>query len=150
MSFGEWLFGPFLNGTPGDEDGQAARTFLAEMDSVLASRGVTESALLALRLEEVLSATMTVRALEEAVHGKGVVLCEEGEERSTLNPFLEPLCKAHERRRKALTELEETCGAAANPVPTNLADFMKPILKRAEGVLEESLVPGRRKIPKKV
>lgn len=36
------------------------------------------------------------------------------------------------------------------PSYTNLADFMKPILKQAEGVLEESLVPGRRPIPKKV
>ena len=52
---------------------------------------------------------------------------------------LEILGKARERLRKAMKELEEGCAKAFKPLHQGIADRMKPVLKKAEGILEESL-----------
>jgi hypothetical protein len=51
----------------------------------------------------------------------------------------EALGKAQERLRKAVKELEEYYARTGSPIEIGLADLMKPVLKRAEGVLEDAL-----------
>ncbi|MDX9975522.1 MAG: hypothetical protein RBU21_21225, partial [FCB group bacterium] len=98
----------------------------------------------ALRLVEVLSATLTARALEQSVYDKGVVQHADDGADPKLHPFLEAMAKAMERRRKALSELEDSCACAGKPAEFNLADSLRPLLKRTEGILEECLEPARK------
>jgi len=152
MTFWDWVFAPFLAGTPGDPDGSAARAFLGEMEELLTACGVAKTPLVALRVVEVLSATLTGRALEEPLYAEGIVQgplsAEKAQTRPSLHPFLEASAKVLDRRRKALTELEDACTRTGGaPMEIGLADEMKPILKKAEGVLEEVLAykPRKRK-----
>ncbi|MDX9972721.1 MAG: hypothetical protein RBU21_07020, partial [FCB group bacterium] len=106
MAFWDWAFDPFVAGTPGDEGGAAARAFLEEMETMLKARGIPKSVPVALRLVEVLSATLTARALELSVYDKGVVQHADDGADPKLHPFLEAMAKAVERRRKARSDLE--------------------------------------------
>ena len=149
MAFWDWAFEPFISGTPGDHNGAAARAFLEEMESMLETRGVAKTVPVALRVVEVLSATLTARALEQAVYTKGVVQQEENDADPKLHPFLEAMAKAMERRRKALSELEDSCARVGKPIEAGLAETLRPLLKRADGVLEDALDYERRKKARK-
>lgn len=149
MIFWDWAFNPFVSGTPGDDDGTAARAYLAEMEAMLKERGIPKSVPVALRLVEVLSATLTARALEQAVYDKGVVQGGTDEVDPKLHPLVEAMAKAMERRRKALSELEESCACAGKPAEFNLPDALRPLLKRTEGVLEDALEFERKRTSRK-
>jgi len=53
----------------------------------------------------------------------------------------EDVGKAQERLRKALKDFEDALGAAP-ATASGLADILRPLLKDAEGVVEESLASG--------
>jgi hypothetical protein len=55
------------------------------------------------------------------------------------------MAKAMERRRKALSELEESFSPGGKPQEVGLADALRPLLKRADGVLDEALEYERKK-----
>ena len=55
---------------------------------------------------------------------------------------VEAAAKSHEQLRKAIKEFEESCAKSGIPVPKlGLPDYMKPILEKAQGILEECLEP---------
>ena len=56
--------------------------------------------------------------------------------------LLNHIGKARERLRKAIKELEDHCPKAGTPIAMGLAEEVAPLLKRAEGVMEEALARG--------
>jgi hypothetical protein len=97
--------------------------------------GMLRTPLLALRTEDVVVLRLLVRRLENR-------LAEPAEEtspkRGTDDP-LEAVGKARDRLRKAMKELEELYPKSALSAGAGLADIMKPILKQADGVIEDAL-----------
>lgn len=137
------------------EDKAVVEALCREMTSLLEDRGVEMTPLAALRVEDVLVGHLTVRALAAVLRRDGVTLelpvrtrekdpADSGSapppaKSLVVHPAVEALGKAQERLRKAMNELEETCARAGAPMAKGLGSRMKPILKQAEGVLEDAL-----------
>ena len=60
-----------------------------------------------------------------------------------VHPAFDAFAKTQERQRKVMKELMERLDAAAGGKVQSLPDLMVPILKKAEGVLENALRPRR-------
>ena len=88
------------------------------------------------------SALMVVKHIEGMLFGvrpeeKPVVNAEPKKDRDIA--LIETMGKAAERWRIAVKDLENYLVKTGAPAQIALADVMKPILKRAEGVLEDAL-----------
>ncbi len=141
MSLWQMLTDPFLHGTPDDPGGVRARAALSALEALLDRCGVERTAPVAVRAVEVLSTLLIVCRIEEALVDAGVLRVEADDAgaRTSLHELLEPLAKWHERRRKALRELEDVCARSGTPLDAGLADTLKPLLRQADGVLEDAL-----------
>jgi hypothetical protein len=115
-----------------------------------ARRGVPDSPLLAMRLEDVIVSYLHVRRAELAI-GKPSEAKDANEDAKDKvkgsvkgnvrenAALIEAAGKARERLRKAMKELEETYAKTAPSIHGGIAVQMKPLLKKAEGVLEDAL-----------
>jgi len=138
---------------------------VAGFETLLESRSVAPSPFVVLRMHDVITQYRVARSIERAVFAEGVVrdhapeggaqngadtgAAENGRKRNAaakqkadavvLHPSIEPLAKAWDRMRKALHDLEAVCGPETNGHVPSLADLATPLLKRADGVLEEAV-----------
>lgn len=121
---------------------QLARYFVEGMEAHLGRCGVALTPLIVLRVHDVLVSFLAALVLEGEL-GQEEAAPEEEQARSRgrrgVAVGLEALGKARERLRKAMNDLEEACAKAGTPIDRGLADIMKPILKKAHGVLESAL-----------
>lgn len=142
------------------DDEEVVEAFVAGMRAVFERQGVVETPLLILRMEDVLANYLLVGRAErisETGPARTANRKEGGTEVAERNtephaPGLdEHIGKARERLRKSMKELEESCAKAGTPIDAGLADVMRPILKKAEGVLEGALRdhPRKRRVARK-
>lgn len=129
-------------------DPDLARAFIEGIEALFERQGVVETPLTLLRVEDIfVNHTLALRA-EQALADALAAQAGTGADDSSkpLAPgFEESIGKARERLRKSMKELEESCAKAGTPIDIGLADVMKPILKKAEGVLESALRAEPRK-----
>ncbi|HNR33626.1 MAG TPA: hypothetical protein PKO36_00505 [Candidatus Hydrogenedentes bacterium] len=136
-------------------DPDLARAFIEGMQALFGRQGVVETPLLLLRVEDIfVNYALAIRAeqaLDDALAAQAAAGA--GEPSKPIAPgFEESIGKARERLRKSMKELEESCAKAGTPIDIGLADVMKPILRKAEGVLDSALRAKprkRREIPAK-
>ena len=99
-------------------------------------RGVKQTLLVLFRADDVVVNYVIVRRLEAELDVRAGKL-EPG--------VVEAVGKARDRLRKAIKEFEDMVSVAGPPSALSFADSMKPILERADGVLEEAMAFEARK-----
>jgi len=124
--------------------GGIGQAFVDGMQALFTRQGVDETPLLLLRVEDILANYLLVLRAEKVLDDE---LARQATDPSkpVAPGFEENIGKVRERLRKSMKELEESCAKAGTPIDIGLADVMKPILKKAEGVLENALRTGPRK-----
>jgi hypothetical protein len=124
---------------------ELAHAFTEALRAHLDGHGVAPSPLVVARAADVQASLVDLVRIEDAhaleACGAGEATAKDAVARA------EAAGKARERLRKAMKELEDSCAKAGTPIEKGLADRMRPLLKRAEGVLEESLRPPAKKRP---
>lgn len=119
-----------------------AKEVIREMKALRKRHRAQDSPLLVVRENAVLDASLGVRYFEELLARRMASLVApagvDERNRGEQAPW-EALGKAQERLRKAVKDLEEYYTKTGSPIDIGLADLMKPVLKRAEGVLEDAL-----------
>ena len=117
------------------------------IEAMAQERGLPVTPVVLLRAQDVLVHYLVARRLDEALASEGVTVSsqKDGKITTALHPCVEALGKARERLRKTMKELEDMFGLAHGPANQGLPDIMKPIVKRAEGVLEDALEFEQRK-----
>lgn len=119
------------------------RAFCAAIERARRARKLPPNPGLLYRVEEVLSMYWLAKRIERRVWSDLANAEPESDARPAgVHPCLEPLGKAWERYRKAMRELEAFLGVQPATRPAGLPGAAQPILKRTEGVLEESLDSG--------
>lgn len=104
------------------------RELVGGLKQQLEQRGVAESPLLFLRVDDVAVSWLLTRRMEAGL-GPG----EDGETPRTSAAQADAIGKSRERLRKAIKELEEYCERAGTPIDTGLADRMKPVIQEVQG-----------------
>ena len=94
------------------------------------------------RMYEVLVAFIIAFRIDEELWAQGVMLQEKDKNgqftgKKYLNPLVEQSAKAHERLRKAMKELEDTCAKAGKPINEGLPDKVRDLMKKAELAIEK-------------
>ncbi len=123
-------------------DESIAQAFVEDMQALFTRQGVVETPLLVLRVDDVFANYLLVIQAEKALDD-----AQEQPDKDESIRISKPIAlgleenvgKARERLRKSMKELEESCTRAGTPIDIGLADLMKPILKKAEGVLDDAL-----------
>lgn len=126
-----------------EEESKTARVFLTAMAHFFEQHGVVVTPFVVLRTEGLLADTVVARRIESVFRERPNLLApgKDGapECASNVIPAVETAGKLRERSRKTMKELEETCEKAGTSIDKGLAGKMLPVLKRAEGVLEDAL-----------
>jgi len=125
-----------------EDERRFVRAFARDMAGLFAGHGVAHSPLLILQVADVCESYLLVRRFEDAIHEDGLFPQKKREPEGPLgniSPAVEPLGKARDRWRKAVKDLEDACARAGTPIDKGLADALKPIVRQADGVLEDAL-----------
>jgi len=112
------------------EERNSIRSYFREVFRGEERRDVKQMLLFLLRADDVVVNYVIVRRLEMELNARTGKL-ELG--------MIEAVGKARDRLRKAIKEFEDMVSAAGPPPALSFADLMKPILERADGVLEEAM-----------
>lgn len=130
-------------------EAEVAEAWRAGMNDTYERHGVERTPLLILREEDVLMSFLTVRRMEESIAAARNEKASE-ETRAgqpTIAAQIEAAGKARERMRKAVKELEESCARAGTPIAVGIADTVRPLLKRSQGVIEDAVAFEAGKTP---
>ena len=139
------------NGVSHPQDkGRPDEAFLESLEAFFRSRRVEITPLLGLRTADVLASWRTVRHLEreslsqgrqDKTNGNGGESHDaDPKKRATGAPSFELTAKAWDRLRKAMKDLEEMLPSAESASKImGLPELMRPLLKKADGVLEDAL-----------
>ena len=100
--------------------------FVGDIPTYFRQAGIPISPFTAIRVHDVLASLLSVYRIESASDGDAPAIDEQA-------------AKARERLRRAMKELEELCAKAGSPIQTGLPDSVKPLLHKAQGVLEAAL-----------
>jgi hypothetical protein len=141
------------------------RALVRGMVELFGARGVVETPLLALRVDDVCVSFLLVRRAEmglvvEVPKEENKKAVQEGKTPPagadqaspvkvdkkqaaktviTSAATMEAVGRARERMRKAMKELEESCAKMGKPVDVGIADVMKPIMMQGAGVMEKHM-----------
>lgn len=124
-----------------DEERSLAKDLLWRLRKLFKERGVAETPLMVLRVDDLCVSLLLAKRAEEALApnaGLGTEQTKGSGERGSLTAAVESAGRTRERLRKAMKELEEACAKMGTPVDVGLADRMRPLLKRTAGILEEA------------
>lgn len=110
------------------------RRFFQRIAALLEARGVEDSPLLALRVNDVLVSFLLVRRIEGALGPRR----EDGENTPPPHQLAEWVGKGKERMRKAIKDLEEHCHKAGTPIDQALPDAMKALVEANQDILEQA------------
>lgn len=118
-----------------------AKALVEAVQREVKRRGVEETLGLVLRADCVLVSYLMVRRVEWTLRSPQQDPDDGGSSRrkDSEGAQIEALGRAHERLRRAMKDLEEYCAKVGTPIDIGLADLMKPILRKGEGVLEASM-----------
>lgn len=130
--------------TTDEGDFEALSGFARDMGDLLERSGAALTPLMTCRVVDLATWWLLARRIQRTMPSATLVTQDDLSEEDAkypkwrLHPGVEALAKTWERLRKAMKELTEACEAEGTPLGKGLADTMKPILKRAEGVLEDA------------
>ena len=114
-------------------------TIVRDFWVMFGARDVELTSLVLARANDVVVSYLVVRKLEEAVWKAAKIAADRSDkqpmDKETLD-LMEALGKAQERSRKAMKDFEEVLAKAGTPIGAGFADRVKPLLKKAEGILE--------------
>ena len=121
-----------------------AEAYLRNLNAELKERQIVETPRILLLADQVLASYLVVRLIEQRLWSCSPP--KDDEEPGTVKACqLMPIeasgkasSTARERHRKSIRDIEEAC-AKGTARPLGIADRMKPVFKKAEGVLEEIL-----------
>lgn len=122
--------------------------FLDDVRDLFEERDVEVTPFIARALEEIVALSIISARLFAALK---MLTPLHPEDKSLNRDFFacaDMLMKALEKRRKAVSELEETCAKAGTPTKLGIADKMKPLVRQGSGVIELAItktVPKPRK-----
>ena len=139
------------SGLPEDMRRQAEE-FDQELLRALKRCGAKEDPFLPFYAYSFSTAPLVIRHIEGMLFGLWTTVPREGESDSKKDreaALTEALGKAHERGRKAMKDLQDHLEKMGSPTDIALADLMKPVLKKAAGVLEDALEFEARKQKRK-
>jgi len=131
-----------------EEEQTVAKCFIAEALKSLARQGVEQTPFLLLRLDDVLTNYILTRRLERRLIEETASSVAKTDDATPPQPAskkdteavsIEAVAKSRERLRKSLKELEESYDTPTGKPKQGLADYMKPIIEQAGGVLEDAL-----------
>ncbi len=123
------------------EEGLAAELWAALLDGVSEQDLEVVTGVLPLAEEAVVWRVVAHR-LERTLGEEGLIALKGGRAQSggaAMHPAVEGYAKARERYRKVMKELFERLGGGKGAAGLGLAEIAKPILEKAEGVLEDAL-----------
>ncbi|HOZ48071.1 MAG TPA: hypothetical protein PLO37_21050 [Candidatus Hydrogenedentes bacterium] len=126
-----------------DAERALAEALVGDFAELFGQCGVAETASLKMRTEDVIVSYLHVRRVEHLLAPSVV----EAATATTANEerVIDAAGRARERLRKAMKELEDYCTRAGAPIDQGIAGLMKPILKKAEGVIEDALAFEQKK-----
>jgi hypothetical protein len=121
---------------------QEAEVFDRELLRALKRCGAKEDPFSLLYAYSFSTAFLVIRHIEGMLFDLWTTAPREGELDSKKDreaALTEAVGKAHERGRKALKDLQDYLEKIGSPTDIALADVMRPVLKKADGVLEDAL-----------
>ena len=127
-----------------EDEALVADAIVRDFWVLFGARDVELTSLVLLRANDVVVSYLVERKLEEAVWKAGPIVADKDAQptaKQTVD-LMEALGKAQERLRKAMKEFEEVLVSAGGPTGVGFADRVKPVLKKAEGVLKDALEHG--------
>jgi hypothetical protein len=116
------------------EEQTLLKCLLEETLHDFAKRGVAPTAFLLMRLDTILTGYIVSRRLEQHLAAPA----DPSTASKTEPALIETITKNHERLRRAMKDIDQTIAKNA-PAHFGLADYMKPLIERADGVLEEAI-----------
>jgi hypothetical protein len=121
------------------EERLCARDLVERLAAQFDARGVVETPLLALRVNDLVVSLLLVRRIESQL--AELPECPESEKPNARSPatLAEAVGKARERMRKAMKELEDSCAKLGTPIDRGLADALRPIMLQGRGVDDVAL-----------
>ena len=126
-----------------DDDRSYAGTLATALEELLGRSGGVESHLAMAPAEHFIVSCLVVRSIEKQLkHAPAIT--EDGSSK-----WLDMWAKACEQRRKAMKDLLEFYAKAGAPGSSSIAEVVKPLLDKAEGVYEDAVAFERRKRAKK-
>ena len=128
----------------GSEEKGVLLALAGELGGHLEDRDVAWSPFVALRAFSVVLTVLSVLDLSRALWGPQEETEELPNQRAADRALFETFGKAQERLRRAMNEFEDLCEKAGAPARLGLPDIMKPILKKAEGVMEKAIAIKQR------
>lgn len=134
------------------EDDGIRREYVAQMCRFLEDRQIEQTPLLLIQMQDVLAQLLVSRQIDGALNSGGALgtkLQAAGDGRSRALTLVEAAGKSRERLRRAMKDLSDATKTAGSPAHQSLAEVMKPILKKAQGALEEALGQDARKKTKR-
>jgi hypothetical protein len=129
-----------------EEDRKWIRRFAQALRTQCERANVRQSPMLVLRAEDVAHSAIQIHLLERRFKALMTMEADEDKRARALGTHVDAIGKARERLRKAIKELEEYLAKAGAPDPNTVpfADRMRPIMHKAEGVIEELLAAAER------
>jgi len=129
-----------------DDERAVAAAFIRDFVGVFGRCGVDTTATLKIRTDDVIVSYLHVCRIEAKL-GVSVMADGEGTAAPTVDEerVIDVAGRARELLRKAMKDREDYCTRAGAPINRGIASLMKPILKKAEGVMEEALAFEERK-----
>ncbi len=118
-----------------------ARGFMRDLSATVPETH-TALPLLLIHAEDVVVSYCIVNRLERALLLEGPLpdRTPDAPKAPAVHPALEAASKARERLRKAMKELEDALGQSeGGTAARGIADAVRPLLRQAEGLLDESL-----------
>ncbi len=129
-----------------DDERVAHQRMLAALRRFFRRMGVQDTPLLAMHAADLIATALLVARLERELAGFAAGETTNNQDTREADARLRALIaladavgKARERMRKAMKELEDYCTRAGTPIDAGIADIMKPIVRKVDDVLEQSL-----------
>lgn len=128
-------------------------SFVDEIQSFLSEKSVKPTPFLRLRVEWLATLVVLRNRNEAGLADVKLKKPADPDSAKTMSILLDNLFKLWERMQKVMNEIEDYCAKAGTPIDKGLADKVKPLLQRTEGIIESLLAreaPKTRKhAPKK-
>lgn len=131
----------------------AFAAFADEIQSDLSKHSVEMTPFLRLRTEWLATLVVLRKRNEDGLADASLKKPADPDSAKTMSILLDNLFKIWERMQKVMNDIEDHCAKAGTPIDKGLADKVKPLLQRTEGIIESLLAKEapktRKRAPKK-
>jgi len=117
-----------------DDEKTLAKWFVSRMARLLRQRGVAQTPLLVVRVNDAMVSYLLARRAENLL---GFGQADDGTAVPPPPAAYDLVGKAHERLRRATRELEDFCARAGKPIDTGIADRLQPLMEHTRKITEK-------------